>query len=164
MHPFANTLVNEMFVLFRMLWRTRGGFSLDIKFDQQLDLVEFGERNVGPFWANHKFIIDRDGNWKYKCDFNFKQPESNIEKQTPFKTVDFSHIKVNAAVRARVHAKPIWGENGRSHEEFDMLMAEERRLNSELDLSFQYQWEGNGYWGNKNHKPIDFDYQPKKLI
>jgi hypothetical protein len=45
-----------------------------------------------------------------------------------------------------------------------MLMAEERRLNSELDLSFQYQWEGNGYWGNKNHKPIDFDYQPKKLI
>lgn len=164
MHPFANTLVNEMFVLFRMLWRTRGGFSLDIKFDQQLDLVEFGERNVGPFWANHKFIIDRDGNWKYKCDFNFKQPESNIEKQTPFKTVDFSHIKVNAAVRARVHAKPIWGENGRSHEEFDMLMAEERRLNSELDLSFQYQWEGNGYWGNKNPKPIDFDYQPKKLI
>jgi hypothetical protein len=164
MHPFANTLVNEMFVLFRMLWRTRGGFSLDIKFDQQLDLVEFGERNVGPFWANHKFIIDRDGNWKYKCDFNFKQPESNIEKQTPFKTVDFSHIKVNAAVRARVHAKPIWGENGRSHEEFDMLMAEERRLNSELDLSFQYQWEGNGYWGNKTPKPIDFDYQPKKLI
>jgi hypothetical protein len=164
MHPFANTLVNEMFVLFRMLWRTRGGFSLDLKFDEQLDLVEFGERNVGPFWANHKFIIDRDGNWKYKCDFNFKQPQSNLDKQTPFKTVDFSNIKVNAAVRARVHAKPIWGENGRTDLEFKALMVEERRLNSELDLSFQYQWEGNGYWGDKTPKPIDFDYQPKKLI
>lgn len=162
--PFADTLVNEMFVLFRILWRTRGGYSLEVKFDEELDLVEFGDRNVGPYWSNHKFIIDADGNWKYRCDFKFKQPKcDDLSKQWPFKTVDFSHNKMNAAKRARVYAKPAWGENGRSSEEFQQLMAEERRLNTEVDLSFEYEWEGSGYWGTETSIPIDFDYKPIEI-
>lgn len=168
-NPFADSLVNEMFVLFRMLWRTRGGFSLEVKFDQELDLVEFGERNACPYWSNHKFSIDEKGNWIYKCDFKFIQPKSTnlYEMQVPFQTIDFSHIKLNAAKRARQYAQPSWGENGRSHEEFDALMTEERRLNTEIEFGFEYNWLGNGYWGTDVEQPINFDFTPKivrKLI
>lgn len=163
MHPMVNSLVNEMFVVFRMLWRTRGGFKIEVKFDEELDMVEFGDRNVGPYWANHKFIIDDDGNWKYKCDFKFVQPETSATYDYPFKLVDFSFVQVNAAKRARVHAKPVWGENGRPHEEFKALEAEAVRMNKELNLSFEYQWEGTGYWGDGIPKPIEFNYGIKLI-
>jgi hypothetical protein len=87
--------------------------------------------------------------------------------QVPFQTIDFSHIKLNAAKRARQYAQPSWGENGRSHEEFDALMTEERRLNTEIEFGFEYNWLGSGYWGTDVAQPINFDFTPKivrKLI
>jgi hypothetical protein len=49
-----------------------------------------------------------------------------------------------------------------------MLQAtEERRLNSEIEFGFEYNWLGNGYWGTGVAQPINFDTTPKiirKLI
>ena len=154
---FADNLVNEMFPLFRMLWKTRGAFKIEVKFDKDLDVIEFGDRNACPYWANHKFMIDDEGHWWYDCDFKYVQPKSmNVEEDhTPFKVLDFSHIQLNAAKRARKIAQPRWGENGRDGHEFQFLQAEEKRMNLELDLSFEYKWSGGGYWGNIDQYKID---------
>jgi anaerobic magnesium-protoporphyrin IX monomethyl ester cyclase len=160
---FADTLVNEVFVMFRMLWRTRGGFTAKIIYDQDLDTREFGERNVGPYWASHRFKIDHDGNWQADFAYEFKQPPANIkpadplEPRAPFFAQDYSRETSNAAQRARKIAKPEWkgGDSGRDHEEFMALIEEERILNETVDLSFKYKWKGTGYWGDEDQHVID---------
>jgi hypothetical protein len=160
---FADTLVNEVFVMFRMLWRTRGGFTAKIIYDQELDTREFGERNVGPYWASHRFKIDHDGNWQADFVCEFKQPPAKIkpadpmEPRAPFFAQDYSRETSNAAQRARKIAKPDWkgGDDGRDHEEFMALLAEEEHLNKTVDLSFKHKWKGTGYWGNVDEHIVD---------
>ena len=176
---FADSLVNEIFTLFRILWRTRGGFTAEIKFDQELDLLEFGERNAGPYWANHKFSIDKEGNWNADFKYWFKQPTANpnvtdpLAAKIPFFAQDYSRQTSNAAIRARKLAKPQWGEGGRNHDEFMELIMDEKYLNRTIDFSFNHSWQGAGTWKNpelytvavpnthttsmKNYNPINFD-------
>lgn len=163
-NPFADTLVNEMFVLFRMLWRTRGAYSIEVIFDEDLDMKEFGDRNAGPYWAKQKFEIDEHGLWKAHFTFKFKQPESLIDPpdpltpRIPFFAQDYSRVQTNNAKRAKKFAKPSWGDEGRSHEEFHALLEEEKLLNSTVDLSFEYEWQGQGDWSN----PERFRVEPSK--
>ena len=150
--PFADSLVNEMFVLFRMLWRTRGGFSMTVKYDEELDMMEFGSRNAGPYWATHEFNIDHDGNWTCNATFKFVQPPTVIPDdpmlpRSPFFAQDYSRETVNAAKRARKLAKPAdWGDEGRDHEQFMALIAEEKMLNETINFTFDYEWSGSGKW------------------
>jgi anaerobic magnesium-protoporphyrin IX monomethyl ester cyclase len=150
--PFADSLVNEMFVLFRMLWRTRGGFHMTVKYDEELDMMEFGGRNAGPYWATHDFKIDHDGNWECTATFKFVQPPTVIPDdpmlpRSPFFAQDYSRETVNAAKRARKLAKPKeWGDEGRDHEQFMALIAEEKMLNETINFTFDYEWSGSGKW------------------
>ena len=161
------------------MWRTRGGFTAEIKFDQELDLLEFGERNAGPYWANHKFSIDKEGNWNADFKYWFKQPTANpnvtdpLAAKIPFFAQDYSRQTSNAAIRARKLAKPKWGEGGRNHDEFMELILDEKYLNRTIDFSFNHSWQGAGTWKNpelytvavpnthttsmKNYNPINFD-------
>jgi hypothetical protein len=154
--PFADSLVNEIFVLFRILWRARGGFTMSVSFSEELDMKEFGDRNAGPYWATHNFNIDHAGNWTADCTYKFIQPTSethNVQThgyRVPFFAQDYSRITSNAAVRARKLAKPSWGDTGRTHDEFRDLIEEEKYLNSITDFSFEYSWSGSGYWGNSS--------------
>jgi hypothetical protein len=150
--PFADSLVNEMFVLFRMLWRTRGGFHMTVKYDEELDMMEFGGRNAGPYWATHDFKIDHDGNWECTATFKFVQPPTVIPDdpmlpRSPFFAQDYSRETVNAAKRARKLAKPKeWGDEGRDHEQFMALIAEEKMLNETINFTFEHEWSGSGKW------------------
>jgi radical SAM superfamily enzyme YgiQ (UPF0313 family) len=159
--PFADNLMNEMFVLFRMLWRCRGGFKASVRFDQRLDLHEWGDRSTGPMDSEHIFEIDDDGNWKAKFWVKFTQPsyeECIKDSQTPrgpFFAQDYSRIQLNTAIRARKFAKPEWGDEGRNHEQFMALLSEETELNKTVDLSFEHHWEGSGYWGDNKLYEIE---------
>ena len=151
--PFADSLVNEMFVLFRMIWRTRGGFHMTVKYDEELDMMEFGGRNAGPYWATHDFTIDDDGNWTYDATFKFVQPPSITDPgdpmlpRSPFFAQDYSRETVNAAKRAKKLAKPTeWGVEGRDHIQFMALLEEEKMLNETVDFTFDYAWSGKGKW------------------
>jgi hypothetical protein len=146
---FADSLVNEMFVLFRLLWKTRGGFEIHLKYDEELDMIEFGTRNAGPYWANHHFKIDDEGKWTYKCDHKFTQPAYDREERIPFRLEDYSYTKLNASTRARKIAKPRWGEDGRPDPEFKQLEIMLHHMNTNVDFSFDYQWEGSGDWSDK---------------
>ena len=169
-NPFADSLVNEMFVLFRMLWRIRGGYRIKVIFDETLDMQEFGDRNAAPYWSTHEFLINDRGQWTAKFKWKFKQPESIIDPpdpltpRAPFFAQDYSTMQNNNALRAKKLAKPEWGSQGRTHEDFKKLMEEEKYLNENMNFSFTHEWEGSGDWSNFEKYFVEPSQGSKKKI
>lgn len=156
-NPFANALVNEMWPFFRMLWRTRGGYTAEIKFNPDIDLTEFGSQfGPGMYTALFKFKIDAAGKWEADFDFDFKQIDNPYDdrlprpwgRKGPFYAQDYSRMISNTATRARRLAKPTWGVDGRNGQDFTDLLKEEEHLNRHINFSFKYRYQGTGDWGN----------------
>jgi hypothetical protein len=158
-NPFADALVNEMWPFFRMIWRTRGGYDAEIKFNPEIDLREFGTQfGPGMYTAVFKFNIDDLGIWKANFNFEFNQKIRNPdddhksrekEREGAFYAQDYSRITSNTAKRARKLAKPNWSvEDGRDDSQFGDMLKEEVFLNQNFDFSFIYQYIGEGNWGN----------------
>lgn len=156
-NPFADSLVNEIWPFLRMLWRTRGGYTAEILFCPEFDLKEFGSQfGPGMYNANFEFTISDAGVWE--ADFNYKfdqidnpyddRPAPPLGRKGPFYAQDYSRMKSNTATRARNLARPTWGENGRDGQDFANLLDEEILLNSTVDFSFTYRYQGTGDWGN----------------
>lgn len=153
-NPYADSLINEMWPVFRTLWRARGGFDITVRFDPEIDCAEFGSNfGTGKYTANYKFSISQEGLWLADFDIDFQQhweydQYREMERQGPFFAQEYSRLQSNAAKRARKLAKPSWGENGRTHREFHNLLDEEKFLNESIDFSFSFKWNGTGDWGN----------------
>lgn len=157
-NPFADTLVNEMWPFFRQLWRMRGGYEAEVKFNPEIDLKEFGTQfGPGMYNAVYKFKIDDDGKWTANFDIKFDQIDNPYDdrlpppegRKGPFYAQDYSRMQSNTVKRARKLAKPTWSdEEGRSGQDFADLLNEEARLNETIDFSFELAWEGSGDWGN----------------
>lgn len=154
-NPFADTLVNEMWPFFRMLWRTRGGYRAIIKFNPEIDLKEFGDQfGPGMFNAVYKFSITDDGKWQADFNINFEQVDNIFDdreppRKGPFYAQDYSRLQSNTTKRARKLAKPTWSdEKGRSGEDFMNLLDEEKMLNETIDFSFKLHWVESGDWSN----------------
>jgi len=151
-NPFADTLVNEMWPLFRMLWRTRGGFDAEIKFNPDIDLKEFGSQyGPGMYNAVFKFSIDKTGKWSADFDFDFNQNVENPwdyrDEKGSFFAQDYSKFSSNAAKRARILAKTEFDlETGRTKQELHELIEDQRRLNATIDFSFKYRYVDKGKW------------------
>jgi hypothetical protein len=164
-NPFADSLVNEIWPFLRMLWRCRGGFSAEIVFCPELDLKEFGSQfGPGMFNANYKFVIDEEGKWEADFHFKFEQVENPYDdraggagsRKGAFYAQDYSRMQSNTAARARNLAKPTWDlKEGRSGNDFSILLAEEVMLNKTVDFSFAYHYEGTGHWGNHEEYAIE---------
>lgn len=74
-NPLADSLVNEIWPILRVLWRAVGAFKFDVKFDPELDFPIMGDNRYFPgghggIWADYKFSIDAHGNWD--ADFYIK--------------------------------------------------------------------------------------------
>jgi anaerobic magnesium-protoporphyrin IX monomethyl ester cyclase len=71
---FADSVMNEVFGFFRMLWRVRGGFEMTLKFNSELDHRDFIFA-IAPdshtYTADLYFKIDDVGNFTTKCDYHF---------------------------------------------------------------------------------------------
>jgi hypothetical protein len=52
-------------------------------------------------------------------------------------------------------AKPRWGDQGRSYQDFDDLLKEEFALNRTVDWSFDWEWQGAGDWQNHEQYNIN---------
>ena len=156
-NPFADSLVNEMWPFLRMLWRCRGGYQAEIRFNPEIDLREFGQQfGPGMFNAVFKFNITDAGIWDADFDFKFDQIDNPYDdrerppegRKGPFFAQDYSRLKSNTAARARTLAKPEWGSDGRDGQDFTDLLVEEAVLNSTIDFSFEHKYIGSGDWGN----------------
>jgi len=151
-NPLADSVVNEIWPILRMLWKTRGGFTAKILFKPELDLKEFGTAyGPGGFNAEYNFSIDHDGRWSAHFKFDFEQmtPENDHrepEFRGPFMAQDYSWIKSPSATRARRIAKPSWGEDGRNQKQFENLVNDEILHNQTVDFTFNYEWQGHGEW------------------
>ena len=163
-NPFADTLVNEMWPFFRMLWKCRGGYEAEVKFNPSIDLSEFGSQfGPGMYNAVFKFEISDSGSWIADFDFKFDQVDNNFDDRLPpplgrkgaFYAQDYSRMTTNTAVRARRLAKPEWGVDGRSGQDFADLLNEEEYLNKTIDFSFSHHYVGSGDWSNLKSYMID---------
>jgi radical SAM superfamily enzyme YgiQ (UPF0313 family) len=154
-NPYADSLVNEIWPVLRTLWRARGGYSITIRFSPELDTAEFGGHfGTGQYWADYHFVVDDAGSWSadFKIKFNqihdTKNDPREAHRHGPFFAQEFSRMQGNAAKRARKLAKPVWGEEGRSHKDFEELLNEEFYLNQTTEWSFDWAWKGTGDWSD----------------
>ena len=181
LNPFADNLVNEMWPLFRMLWRTRGGYSATVKFNPEIDIKEFGwQFGPGMYNAVYKFSITDDGKWSADFDMKFDQVDNHLDtrerpdelqpngqpgRKGAFYAQDYSRMMSNTAMRARKLAKPNWGDSGRSDTDFGILLAEEEYLNKTIDFSFEYHYVDTGDWGRaEDIKPREKKQHTEKKI
>ena len=153
-NPFANSMVNEIWPLFRILWRTRGGYTAKILFNREIDLQEFGDQyDPGTYTAEYNITIDHAGAWKADMKMSFEQQSPEIDnrpenRRGPFFAQDYSRIKSASSTRARKLAKPKWGESGRGDQDFMDLLNEEELLNKTINFTFDFSWSGSGNWGS----------------
>jgi anaerobic magnesium-protoporphyrin IX monomethyl ester cyclase len=166
---FADSLVNEIWPFLRMLWRTRGGYKLQLLFKKEWEYEEWGARNAAPLNATYNFEIDDNGNWNANFDWDYQQDqytnwedkywiENGHQKMAvdPWSPVwaimDFTRDNSNAAIRSR---KLAWkGDDTKKHLnpesawDRELFKRNEREFLSlrNLDLSFKYKWQGNGKW------------------
>ena len=161
-NPYADSLVNEIWPILRTLWRARGGYDICIKFNPAIDFAEFGGHfGTGLYTAEYNFQIDKSGSWTADFKIDFVQEYDSINdpredyRHGPFFAQEFSRMQGNAAIRARQLAKPKWGENGRSHEDFDNLLNEEFYLNQITNWNFNWSWNGQGNWNNSEINKIN---------
>lgn len=163
-NPFADSLVNEMWPFFRMLWRTRGGYEAEVKFNPDIDLREFGTQyGPGMYTSVFKFKINDLGQWTADFDFEFNQIDNPYDdrarppegRKGPFYAQDYSRMMSNTASRARKLAKPTWSsDTGRGDSDFWELLKEEEHLNKTIDFSFKYNYQGTGNWGDQSQYEI----------
>jgi hypothetical protein len=173
-NPFANTLVNEMWPFFRMLWRCRGGYRAEVRFNPTIDLPEFGNQfGPGMYNAVFKFDITDDGKWHADFDMKFEQIDNPYDdrerppegRKGPFYAQDYSRMMSNTALRARRLAKPTWSkETGRGDSDFMILLNEEVMLNQTIDFSFAYHYVGSGDWKDHERYTIDVPNQTDIVI
>jgi hypothetical protein len=79
-NPVADTLVNEIWSLLRVMWLAMGPFSIKIRFDPEEDKKEFGYHRYPlgghhEFRATYIFNIDVDGKWS--ADFDYRLVADN---------------------------------------------------------------------------------------
>lgn len=74
---FADSIVNEIWPLLRILWRMIGAYSIEVVFNPTVDMPEWGDRLVCNYTANHKFNINSMGKWSANFSYQFiQEPES----------------------------------------------------------------------------------------
>lgn len=165
---FADSLVNEIWPFLRIVWRTRGGYELTLRFRKDWEYEEWGNRNAAPLNAIYKFKIDLDGNWTADFTWDYQQDKQDPWNDTHWyqddklysspdpmgkvwSIMDFTRDNSNAAIRARRLA---WKGTDKSKKDpynaFDENEYWEKSQKffeiRDLDFSFNYSWQGSGKW------------------
>jgi len=139
-NPLADSVVNEIWPLLRMLWRSRGSYSIVIHIDKEKSYNEFGTRLGCDFTGDYSFSIDDGGNWFADFKFNFKQDTNAWKYQ------DYSRETSMSATRARTLAIP--GSDGKvqwNYSIYDVHIAKLKELKL-IDFSFDYNYKDSGNW------------------
>jgi len=139
----ANTIINEVWPLLRILYRSHGGFEIDLKFDPEMDVLEFGPYLSGSnFKGNFKFKIDHDGNWM--ADFNCKY----VQPEGAFYYTDYGKGHSNALTRIKTFVEkanrkiPISTELAPNVPPHEVFLEKYGNLN----LSFDVSYKNTGKW------------------
>ena len=138
--PFADSVVNEIWTLLRLLYRVKGGYEITIKITPEFINNEFGNRLGSNLTSDMHFIINDAGEWSANFDFKFKQDENAWTYQ------DYSRETSASAKRARVLALP--GSQGEIQWTWDKYKIDIEKLDQlkNIDFSFEYSYIKDGKW------------------
>lgn len=136
LNKVAESFINEIFVVLRLLWRWKGPFSLTMTFDKDSDWQNFGDRLGCNFNGSVNFVIDILGKWKLDIDYDFKQTDS-------WKYHSYEEANSVAADRAKRLSKRQTKEY--TYEDLCQDMKVVQHL-SEHDFSFAYKNSHSGNW------------------
>lgn len=141
-NPWIDSIINEPFGFFRFLWKSRGGYKLQLNFSKELQQNEYGPSLSPDLSGRMIFEIDDLGNWIYDVDLKYIQPEN------AWTTLPQSYYfgEESSLKRARKHAKPEWGIDGITKEDYKELCLKTEELNKSLDLSFEIQENLKASW------------------
>jgi hypothetical protein len=138
-NPLADSVVNEIWPVLRLLWRTRGAYTIQIRITPEMALNEFGNRLGCNLNATYDLRVDAEGAWTANFKFDFKQDENAWRYQ------DYSKETSMSANRARQLAIP--GSNGEIANNWQEKLHRDLKYVEELqklDLSFNYNYTGQG--------------------
>ena len=151
----ADSVANEIWPLLRQLWRTRGAYSAEIRFDIAEDVAEFGEGVACPIAAVYRFVITDQGYWSADFDISYTQPPftAGIPHKTPDQpwcAIDFGRNNSNSAIRARRLARPDLADaaDGFNADDWARIQAAHEQI-KHTDLSFAVRWKQQGSWSTK---------------
>jgi hypothetical protein len=137
---FADSLVNEIWPLLRLMWRSRGAYTVDLTITPEFSNREFGDRMGCNFTGVFKFDIDANGHWIADFYYDF------VQSDNAWHYSEFSRADSVAARRARKLALPgSGGESQFTNEEYseEMTLLDERKT---WDFSFTHRYNGTGQW------------------
>lgn len=136
-NPLADSFLNEIFVLLRLLWKWRGAYNLEFVFDKNKDRSNFGDRLSCDAEGKIYFCIDTHGDWNISIDYNFRQTHNWVYH-------GYDQANSIAAKRARQLSKKEFKEEF-TYEDLCQDIKIMDKL-SHLDFSFEYQHSHNGNW------------------
>jgi len=79
--PFADSLMNEIFAMLRVLWRVKGAYDIEINWNPELDSKDFGASlfESWDYTSTVKFCIDKNGNYTIRNEYNFVDNNKKLE-------------------------------------------------------------------------------------
>lgn len=107
---FADTVMSEVFGLFRLLWRVKGGFEMTIRFNPELDHRDFIFA-ISPDSHDYEstcwFKIDDDGNYQTRIESKFRNEYKDVVDMDGFEYVfeQTGHWKESEPTRTQ---KVLW--------------------------------------------------------
>jgi hypothetical protein len=95
---FADSLMNEIWPLLRTLWRALGPYEIDVTFDADKDMMEFGDRLGSKYWARHKFRISHDGVWIAEHEYKFQHLHHDGSRDPNWPDLTFEHAWTGSGI------------------------------------------------------------------
>jgi len=94
---FTNQLVNEIWPILRLFWRSLREYEIEIMFNPELDSTEYGSALTGGLTATIKFSINRSGKWNANFNFDYVQEDDIWNHDSPAKPdFTFSYQYINS--------------------------------------------------------------------
>ena len=142
-NPLADSFINEIFSLMRLLYRWKGAFEFQLNFDRKQDSDTYGERLAEmDLDGTIKFDINLFGNFTVKYDLKFTQSKNNWHGHY------LTHADSLAAARARKLAKNNYDDTDLSliESKKNQIDQDARERFADIDFSFDYRSEFTGKW------------------
>lgn len=102
---FADSVMNEAFGFFRMLWRVRGGFEMTLNFNSDLDHRDFifaMAPDTHDYTAKLYFKIDDAGNYSTNCNFHFVNKYKDVVDIEGFDYIFDNHGKWEESTKTKI--------------------------------------------------------------
>lgn len=137
-NPLADSLVNEIWPLLRLLWLSKGAYAMNLVFDSEKDTKEYGLFCAGlNFNAKIKFEINEEGEWSADFDYSYKQSENAWQYHYT------SEVKTNVIIRIEALSDKNHFQTNLSR---DKIIELESQHNNNYDFSFSYRFIDTGKW------------------